>query len=130
MISSSLSHPNGLSAMLNGRFGNTPTHHCQDDSSPMSQGGSSVAPAHFPGNGTLPNNSYPSGYWSSLNYQTANGAVNHQLELQSPASNISNYSLSRNMLKNLNQCNSSLVKPNRYLITNMHMVLTFKHVTV
>ena len=111
--------------MLNGRFGNTPTHHCQDDSSPMSQGGSSVAPAHFPGNGTLPNNSYPSGYWSSLNYQTANGAVNHQLELQSPASNISNYSLSRNMLKNLNQCNSSLVKPNRYSITNMYIVLTY-----
>ena len=105
-----MSHPNGLSALLNGRMVNPQTNsQCDDDSSPMSQGGSSsAAPPNFSGNATLPHNAYPSGYWSSLNYQISNGVqVNHQLELQSPASNISNYSLSRNMMKNYNQNNSS-----------------------
>ena len=107
---SSMSHPNGLSALLNGRMGNQPANNQLDeDSSPMSQGGSSsVAQPNFSGNATLPHNAYPSGYWSSLNYQISNGVpINHQLELQSPASNISNYSLSRNMMKNYNQNNSS-----------------------
>ena len=98
-----MSHPNGLSALLSARIGNTPTHHCEDDASPMSQGGSSVTAANLSGHATLPHN----GYWSSLNYQVSGGPVNHQLELQSPASNISNYSLSRNMMKNYNQNNVS-----------------------
>ena len=102
-----MSHPNGLSALLNGRIGNTASHHCEDDASPMSQGGSSIAPANFSGTATLPHNAFPSGYWSSLNYQVSGAPVNHQLELQSPASNISNYSLSRNMMKNYNQTNPS-----------------------
>jgi hypothetical protein len=34
---SSMSHPNGLSALLNGRIGNQTSHHCEDDASPMSQ---------------------------------------------------------------------------------------------
>ena len=107
-----MSHPNGLSALLNGRIVNPASHHCENDTSPMSQGGSSmIAPPNFSGPATLPHNSFPSGYWSSLNYHVPGGPVNHQLELQSPASNISNYSLSRNMMKNYNQ-NSPSVNAN------------------
>ena len=103
---SSVSHPNGLSALLNGRTGINTSQNREESSSPVSQRGSSVIPVNLHGTATLPNNSYPMGYWSSLNYQTSGGLPNHQLELQSPTSAISNYSLSRNMLKNYNQSNS------------------------
>ena len=96
---SSMSHPNGLSGLMNGRLSNHVAYQTEDSPSPVSHHGggtmlpnnSSVAPTGIPNH-----SNHPTGYWSSLNYNVSGGAFNQQLELQSPSSVLSNYSLNRN----------------------------------
>ena len=95
---------------MNGRIGNNLAHNGEESSSPVSQGGLNGMPANLSSNLNIPNNQHPSmGYWSSLNYNLSGGGVHHPLELQSPTSVISNYSLNRNMMKNNNRSNSMTI---------------------